>query len=155
MRLRDVLKLFSPASDPYTPEFGFKVVSEVLLPNSQTDAVVDLALQSALLAGALCSEPLPGSLGVRGREDGPIARGSLPALLLGAVGVSPRWYKPTSVLPLPGVGEGRQGGDRHGDADGSRWHKSEPSLTVCSGAVQGPRQPVYKPGARDSRGVLS
>ena len=45
--------------------------------NSQTDAAVDLALLSALLAGALRSEPLPGSPGVRVREDGSTPWGSL------------------------------------------------------------------------------
>ena len=105
MRVQGIPKLFSPASDCYTPGFGSTRVSEVVLPNSQTDAAVDVAPQSALLAGALCSEPLPGSLGVRGREDSPIPWGSLPVLSLGTVVVSPRWYKPTSVLPLLRVGE--------------------------------------------------
>lgn len=83
--------------------------------------------------------------------------GLSPVLSLGTARVSPRWYRPTSVLPLLGVGEGCQGGDRHRDVGGSRRHKSEPS--PASAQVQcrvlGPRQPVCTPGAHKSRGVLS
>ena len=78
-------------------------MSEVLLPEQPTDAAVDLALLSALLAGALRSEPLPGSPGVRGREDGSTPWGSLPSFRL-ALQVSHQGAKRHLCAASPGGG---------------------------------------------------